>query len=533
MGRDGDDMDDARRIYAFAYQKTGDAREAEDLSQEILLALFASGVEGAENRTAYLYGVCRHVWARYLARNKPHWEATRYESALDFLADNRGVSEEIEKNAEYERLRREIARLSRTRREALVMRYFEGKSDAEIAKALGIRPATVRWHLSRARDELKGRLQMETRNGMRAPIRLEVGYSGNVNDPTMGGLKIDLLAQNIAWACYGEGKRIEDLSRALDVPAVYVEDKLKTLTDMDYIKRAADRYATNFFIHTPEYILALSRYDYDHTAPLAETFFGAAKAALPAIREIGFIGSDLPENELIWHVLPELIMRAAQHLTQRLIDEGELHHAKPMRADGSRHWVWARLEPLPTTDDPAFKDFFENASCYGIKNRCWEDALESMQYDFQLLGPWRAFGEPQLLAACRVAQVMRGKPVNERAKEAIATLARDGYVCGTKLMIPYMSQAERRTYNETLDRVIATLDMDALYTPFVGYACEMDKLIPSFVNSNERAHRLTSYDPFATSIYLLVRAGKLVLPEPNIARRLSTVVWENTEINLH
>ncbi len=522
-------MDDARRIYSFAYQKTGDAREAEDLSQEILLALLSSNADGAENRTAYVYGVCRHVWARYLSCNKPHWEATRYESALDFLSDSRDVSDEIERSAEYEQLRREIAHLSRARREALVMRYFEEKSDQEIAQSLGVRPATVRWHLSKARKELKGRLLMEmTRNGMRAPIRMQVGHSGNAVDPTLCGLKDDLLNQNIAWALYGPPKRAEEVARELDVPAVYIEDRLRALAGMEYMKKIGDRYQTNFFIHTPEYILARARFNYDHSQPLADTFFDAALELLPEVRTVGFLGSNLPDDELIWHLLPELIMRAYQKINLRLHDDLSLHHGKPMRPDGTRHWVWARVEPLPKTGDAEFDEYLRSGSCFNI-NGMQSDGMEFMQYDFQPLRQERTFGAARLRDA-RIAA--RGDSDAERVREALAALARDGYVANGKLMIPYMTNAERRTYNETLDRAISHLDLDALIVPFAGYAREMDKLIPSFLDANERAHRLTSYDSFGTPIYLLLKAGKLSVPEPNIARRLSTVVWENTWRNL-
>ncbi len=531
MGQGGENMDDARRIYAFAYRKMGGAREAEDLSQEILLALFSSDIGRAQNRTAYLYGVCRHVWARYLSRNKPHWEATRYESAIDFLSDGRDVSERIEKSAEYEALRREIARLSHARREALVMRYFERKTDAEIAQALCVSPATVRWHLYKARDELKGRLQMETRNGMRAPIRMEVGHSGNVIDQSLCGLKNDLLTQNIAWTLYGPPKRAQDVARELDVPAVYVENKIEALANLDYVKKIGDQVRTNFFIHTPEYILARARFNYANSENLADIFFRAAQDVLPEVRKVGFIGSDLPDGELIWHVLPELIMRAYHTINDRYHEERHLHHAKPMRPDGTRHWIWARIEPLPKTGDPAFDEYLFTGSVFNIKSNEIE-GIESMQYDFQSINTPRPFGATGTLAASRAASVIRGKEPDEKDREAIATLMRDGYVCDMKLMIPYMTNTERRTYNEVLDSVIPLLDIDALTEPFIGYAREMDKWIPSFLDPNERAHRLTSYDSFGTPIYLLLKAGKLPMPEPNIARRLSTVVWENSRISL-
>ncbi|MGI6238647.1 MAG: RNA polymerase sigma factor, partial [Christensenellales bacterium] len=102
----------AKRIYAYAYAKTRDTQNAEDLSQEILLALLRSNTAHIENMDAYVYGICRHVWARYLSRNKPHWEATRHTNALDFLSDEKRVEEAVEQRAEYAVLRREIAYLS-------------------------------------------------------------------------------------------------------------------------------------------------------------------------------------------------------------------------------------------------------------------------------------------------------------------------------------------------------------------------------------------------------------------------------------
>jgi DNA-directed RNA polymerase specialized sigma24 family protein len=52
-----------------------------------------------------------------------------------------------------------IARLSLDQRTAVVLRYWGGLRDHEIAKAMNVRPGTARSHLSRALSQLRRELQ--------------------------------------------------------------------------------------------------------------------------------------------------------------------------------------------------------------------------------------------------------------------------------------------------------------------------------------------------------------------------------------
>jgi RNA polymerase sigma factor (sigma-70 family) len=49
----------------------------------------------------------------------------------------------------------ELARLPRRQRAVIVLRYYEGLSDAEVAHVLGCRPATVRGYAARALAALR------------------------------------------------------------------------------------------------------------------------------------------------------------------------------------------------------------------------------------------------------------------------------------------------------------------------------------------------------------------------------------------
>ena len=69
---------------------------------------------------------------------------------------DRGVSDAAaERVAERDRLARVLAQLSTRHRAALVLRYFEDLSEADIAAALGIPPGTVKSTLSRALDRVR------------------------------------------------------------------------------------------------------------------------------------------------------------------------------------------------------------------------------------------------------------------------------------------------------------------------------------------------------------------------------------------
>ncbi|MEV0678181.1 sigma factor-like helix-turn-helix DNA-binding protein [Actinosynnema sp. NPDC050436] len=56
---------------------------------------------------------------------------------------------------ERDAMLRRIARLPRKQRAAVVLRYYEGCADADVAAALGCSEGTVRTHISRAPATLR------------------------------------------------------------------------------------------------------------------------------------------------------------------------------------------------------------------------------------------------------------------------------------------------------------------------------------------------------------------------------------------
>jgi DNA-directed RNA polymerase specialized sigma24 family protein len=57
----------SKKILAFAYGKTGNIYDAEDLSHEILIALFSSipKYPKIESLDGLVYTICHHCWSNY------------------------------------------------------------------------------------------------------------------------------------------------------------------------------------------------------------------------------------------------------------------------------------------------------------------------------------------------------------------------------------------------------------------------------------------------------------------------------------
>lgn len=157
--------DHHRRLYHLALRLTRDAEEAHDLVQDTFLrAARRSGSipSGAGPEEAWLVRVlvnrCRDLARRRAVRQRP----------LPALAPESGPSPESRAVARTT-VHAALARLGPRRRAVVVLHEIEERPAREIARLLGIPAATVRWHLSRARRELRRLLTGPAGDGEETP----------------------------------------------------------------------------------------------------------------------------------------------------------------------------------------------------------------------------------------------------------------------------------------------------------------------------------------------------------------------------
>lgn len=530
----------AEKIYGFAYSKTGRTADAEDLAQEILLNLCTVDFATIAAPDAFVYTVCRYTWSKFLRKNKPAWDAVTPSGDLPGTADSVELTEfdtpeeKIVRAETYESLRREIVCLSETRRNILILHYYDRMDSVQIGEKLGLSPSTVRGHLSKIRRDLKERITMT--DEIYRPTKLQIGHHGFWNSEVYRSLESDILMQNICYICRKKPLSVEDISRTLGVAAVYLEDKLDRLCSMDYMVAQNGKYRTNFFIRDVPFNLADIHYHMEHTPFVAEEYHRALTSVFDDIRNIGFVGSTLPETDLLWDVYAYFLMREIARTDDRMIAELHLEHGAPMRPDGSRHWIRAGVSREEMNASPELTDemreFLDQTGARGLKSSSnFDGTVRSYQFDLCLLGlsGFRSFDSWYISALEKAAGLeRRGEKVAEIDREQFAMLTGNGYVTVTdgnvRLNVPYFTKEERAKLDEILDRASETMDREGIYAKFTGYAREIDRYIPAYICENERAHYRTSFDPHVEVLWYLVKTGKLAKPAQSGV--VCTVVYE-------
>jgi RNA polymerase sigma-70 factor, ECF subfamily len=145
-------------VYRFALHMSGDSAVAEDVTQEVFLALLEGGRRFDPERgtlLSFLYGIARNrVLRRLEAKPSEDLEAAVAAAAEDDLLDDLTRRETIEQ------VRRAVLSLPPLYREAVVLCDLESASYEEAAAALECPVGTVRSRLSRARALLAQKLEL-------------------------------------------------------------------------------------------------------------------------------------------------------------------------------------------------------------------------------------------------------------------------------------------------------------------------------------------------------------------------------------
>jgi len=153
-------------VYRFALQMSGSEAIAEDVTQEVFLALMSDATRFDSARgslSSYLYGIARNHVLRRLERDRPFVQIVDEageggETQIErwVAADNQ--HDELQRNEMIGRLRQAVLALPEHYREVVVLCDLHEMSYVEAASALGCAIGTVRSRLHRARALLLGKL---------------------------------------------------------------------------------------------------------------------------------------------------------------------------------------------------------------------------------------------------------------------------------------------------------------------------------------------------------------------------------------
>jgi RNA polymerase sigma-70 factor (ECF subfamily) len=161
------------RVFRFALLMSGCPATADDVTQEVFLALLRDACQYDSSRGAlltYLYGITRKQVLRVLKRSRPFaqlgGEADEEESApIRHLISPDDPLNELARNELAGAVRQAVLALPARYREVVVLCDFQEMSYAEAAEALNCSVGTISSRLNRARALLARRLRAGGRGG--------------------------------------------------------------------------------------------------------------------------------------------------------------------------------------------------------------------------------------------------------------------------------------------------------------------------------------------------------------------------------
>jgi RNA polymerase sigma-70 factor (ECF subfamily) len=133
-------------IVALAYARLGNKHAAEDAAQEAfaIACRDLASLRDREKFGAWLGGICRNVTRQMV----------RKESRPAPPPDDPPQEHGPEREERGDVVRRAVWELPEPERELIVMRYFDGFSQARISEVMGITPAAVNGRLLRAKRKV-------------------------------------------------------------------------------------------------------------------------------------------------------------------------------------------------------------------------------------------------------------------------------------------------------------------------------------------------------------------------------------------
>jgi RNA polymerase sigma-70 factor (sigma-E family) len=150
----------ATALLRYAVLLTGDREQARDLVQDVLTRALVKWERIGTLDEPYAY-VRRMVTNEHLS-----WRRRRRLWTVPLDDEPAGASGPAQPPPEDDEMWALLGTLPRQQRAVLVLRFYEGLSDPEIAGVLGCRPGTVRSNASRALATLRIELKSTTSQGV-------------------------------------------------------------------------------------------------------------------------------------------------------------------------------------------------------------------------------------------------------------------------------------------------------------------------------------------------------------------------------
>ena len=155
-----------RRVYALCYRFTGSSHDAEDLSQDVFIKLYANlqSFDAAKGSfPTWIATLTRNLLVDHFRRSRQQrvtdsmdagWETSELPSSAPIVDQRTTPFQHAVRNQLEQMVQNALAKVSPELREAVILRDLQDMDYKEIAEVLAIPQGTVKSRISRGRAEL-------------------------------------------------------------------------------------------------------------------------------------------------------------------------------------------------------------------------------------------------------------------------------------------------------------------------------------------------------------------------------------------
>lgn len=536
-------------VLGFAMKRCRSDEDAEDLSQEIILKAYKALIlhDDIDDVNGFIWRVAHNTLSNYYRAVQKSVIGIPVDEVAELLEAPRADEDDTEETVN--RLRSEIAYLSKQQREIVVAYYFDNKKQEQIARELGISVGTVKWHLFEAKKELKKGMEImrEASDLKFNPIKFAAyGINGSVGTKSPDEFFRSVLSQNICYSIRNTPKTTNEIADDLGVSPVFIEGEVEFLEEYGFLKKQKNKYIINFLLEelTTETLIAENNMYRTVAATYANELFDALSNS--GILDGGKILCGQKEdrnNYILWTLVPFVAAWCADRSDNKI----SFDEVATIRPDGGTNIFKATVGEARIPEDyPQMTNWCGPMWNGDGKNILWQIVSEwSEKVDRTRL--MMNYGEN----CRRILELYRRSEKEQLSKEEYAWLAEKGVIKvepraaeGTDASDVNASRSEKsadaswqiviikdkETVKELLE-IGTTLKKkyhDVFENAKKEYVTEAMKCVPSHMR---RAKEFEMQYLFGSDgrflmhcLKTLVENGKLLVPEDNRKKSLTTLI---------
>lgn len=317
-----------KTIFAYSLSRISHKEDAEDLTEDIVLAILQSADKIRDDNAfyGYIWGIAANTHRKFLRKRS----RLSFGELGDDVPDEADFTEALSAREDIIRLRREIAMLSGEYRECTVAYYYDGLSCTEISEKLGISPEMVKYYLFKTRKILKEGICMEREFGEKsfkpAPFEFVTIFDGEFNKEYCSLFSRKLPGQ-ILMSAYYTPMSTRELAVELGIASVYLEDEMAMLEKYGLVSRTTSgKYQTKLVMFTEDFTKEFHAKAGAAILPTLTEILAGVREKLEQVRTLNRTCEKLSDCRLLWGVLWPLIRRGHETFkgTHRALSERDV-----------------------------------------------------------------------------------------------------------------------------------------------------------------------------------------------------------------